>query len=195
MCQLDQQSKQSKTGGGKGSWLPRNECLQQVNLARTTTAKRLHVLSFLFSVSNVQFQFPFPISISFPFPAFPYGVFWAAGPRQLFDCVGKYIDGSMNLLSDITLNPQVVGTSLVYTKLTSDLCLCVNGWIPGKVITIFGRPGQCQVYNYMCLVTKDMKYWFCNSLRLKFASCTCYMFCCLHAGNLSKVSFMIYLSS
>ena len=51
-----------------------------MNLARTTTAKRLHAVPFLFSVSNVQFQFPFPISISFPFPAFPYAVFGAAGP-------------------------------------------------------------------------------------------------------------------
>ena len=36
----------------------------------------------------------------------------------------------MNLLSDITLNPQVLGTSLEYIKLASDLCICVNEWIP-----------------------------------------------------------------
>ena len=48
--------------------MPRNEKQQQLNLARSTTAKRLH------SISVFSFRLPFPVSvsISFPFPAFPY---------------------------------------------------------------------------------------------------------------------------
>ena len=51
-------------------------------------------------------------------------------PDSVVDCMDKYIHGSMNLLSDITLNQQVLGTSLEYIKLASDLCAGVNGWIP-----------------------------------------------------------------
>ena len=44
--------------------MPRNEKQQQLNLARSTTAKRLRF--------HFCFQCPVSISISFPFPAFPY---------------------------------------------------------------------------------------------------------------------------
>ena len=45
--------------------MPRTENQQQLNLARTPIAKRLHF----------HLCFQFPVSISFPFPAFPYALY------------------------------------------------------------------------------------------------------------------------